>query len=116
MNADKQSSNTILPPEPQPCPADRAAAAMVLGLLGLAGWLLPILGLPLSAIGVILGRSALRSPRRRLAWAGLILSALSLTASAANVAWEIRLSLRNEQPLLLPWRVIRPAASSGPTQ
>lgn len=59
----------------------KAIASFVLGILGLLGWIIPIVGLPMGVIGLILGSTSLKSSHRRLAIAGIVLSSIVVVAS-----------------------------------
>ncbi|GEM_PF-831555 len=63
-----------------------AIASLVLGLIGLLVWLLPILGVPLTIIGLVLGVYSRTSPKRKLAIAGIVLCIIGLLASITNSA------------------------------
>jgi len=63
-----------------------ALASMVLGIVGLVTWLLPIIGLPISINGLILGVFALKSKNSGKATAGIVLSVIGLVFATANAA------------------------------
>src|SRR2546421_9048846 len=69
-------------------PAQRnglATASLVLGIISMIAWLLPILGLPLSIIGVVLGHLGRHlTVRRRRATTGLVLSYIALGLTLLN--------------------------------
>ncbi len=80
------------PPSP-----DRSALAivsLVLGVLSLCAWFLPICGIPVSAIGAILGGLSLGSTRKGMAIAGLILCGLGLLLAVCNAAFGAYFGLR----------------------
>jgi len=60
-----------------------AVASMVLGILGLAGWLLPIVGLPITMTGLGLGIPA---RRHGMGIAGIALSAIGLVLTVINAS------------------------------
>jgi hypothetical protein len=76
------------PPAPVQQPAQRnrlATASLVLGIISMIAWLLPILGLPLSIIGVVLGHRGRRlTVRRGRATTGLVLSYIALGLTVLN--------------------------------
>jgi serine/threonine protein kinase len=63
-----------------------AVASFILGLTGLVVWVVPVLGLPVTLIGLIFGIQGLRGRRKILATVGLVLSIIGLTATIANSA------------------------------
>jgi hypothetical protein len=66
--------------------AGKATASLVLGLVGLVAWLIPLFGLPISITGLVLGIVGLKSTRRGLAVAGVVLCAIVLVLSVINSA------------------------------
>jgi len=78
-----------LPTFQHSAPADtsgKAVASLVLGLIGLAAWLLPIIGLPVTIIGLVMGAKGRRS-RPGMAGAGIVLSIIGLVLSLINAAY-----------------------------
>ena len=63
-----------------------AVASFILGLAGMAVWGFPVLGLPVTLIGLIFGIQGLRGRRKKLATVGLVLSIIGLTATIVNSA------------------------------
>lgn len=61
-----------------------AIAALVLGILSLCAWLFPICGFPIAIAGVILGILGLKTSRRSMAIAGLIMSGIALLLTLGN--------------------------------
>ena len=57
---------------------------MVLGIVGLLAWLLPIIGLPITIVGLVLGVKGRRSDLRGMATAGFVLSIIGLTFTVIN--------------------------------
>jgi len=70
-----------------------AIASLVLGIVSLVGVLFPGCALPAGVIGLALGIVSLRSPRRGMAIAGVVLSVLGLVA---GVTW-----------LVVQWKLIQ---------
>jgi hypothetical protein len=63
----------------------KATAALVLGIIGMVAWLLPIIGLPVSIVGLILAVNARRAfPGYGVATAGYVLCIIALVLSAGN--------------------------------
>lgn len=60
---------------------DLAVASLVVGIFCLVAWLQPLFGFPLSVVGLILGNRSKNSSRRRMAIAGIVMSAVGLLAT-----------------------------------
>lgn len=56
----------------------KAVAGLVLGILGLAAWIMPILGAPITIAGLVFSIKGLKSAKRGLAIAGIVLSSVGL--------------------------------------
>jgi hypothetical protein len=78
----------------------KAIASLVLGILGLVCWCLPILGLPMTIVGLVLGFKGQRSPNHGLAIAGLVLNTIGLMFSIVNAAIGAYLGATGQHPLL----------------
>jgi hypothetical protein len=52
----------------------KATLAMVFGILGLVGWLIPILGCALAIAAIVLGTTSMKQPHKSFAVAGIILA------------------------------------------
>ena len=59
----------------------KAIAALVLGILGLVGWLIPVIGLILGVTALALGTMTTRSAHRGFAIAGIIMAILGIALS-----------------------------------
>lgn len=64
----------------------KAIASLCLGLFGLIAWILPIIGLPTTITGFVLGIRSVNGPRKGMATAGIVLCIIGLVASIANAA------------------------------
>ena len=73
-----------------------AIVSLVLGILALCAWIIPVCGFPVSAAGLVLGILGLRTSRRGLAIAGIVLAALTLLAAGANAALGAYLGLTGD--------------------
>jgi hypothetical protein len=71
---------------PTPAGGGKAIWSLCLGLFGLLAWFLPIIGLPVTITGLVLGIKSLSGPRRGMAIAGIVLCITGLLASIANAA------------------------------
>lgn len=64
----------------------KAIASLCLGLFGLVAWFLPIIGLPVTITGLVLGIKSLNGARNGMATAGIVLCIIGLVLSTANAA------------------------------
>ncbi len=64
----------------------KATASLVLGIIGLVACAVPILGFPITIIGIILGGIGLKSQKHGQAVAGLVMSILGLIGS---IVWAV---------------------------
>ena len=63
-----------------------AVASLVLGIISLIAWFIPPFGLPISIVGLVLGIKSVKSEKRGMAIAGIVMSAIGLIASVINGA------------------------------
>jgi len=61
-------------------------AALVLGIVGLGAWVIPLLGFPVTIVGLVLGVRGQKRKRKGIALAGMILSIIGLVLTTANAA------------------------------
>lgn len=75
-------------PDPGPSPvrldSRLALLSLLLGLIGLVAWFFPLVGFPITISGVLIGKRARRSSRRRLALIGMGLSLIGLLLTSIN--------------------------------
>ncbi len=64
---------------------DKARTSFILGIVDTLAWLLPIVGIPVSIVGLILGILGMKSTKRWMAVVGIILSSIFLVAAIINV-------------------------------
>ena len=64
----------------------KATASLVLGIVSMIVWLIPLFGYPVSIIGLVMGFYGLKSEKKSIGRAGLILSIIGLVLCAANSA------------------------------
>ena len=76
----RQSRNGLLPGTSR-----MARNSILCGIIMLACWIIPLLGLPLGVVGLAMGFTGLSSPRRDLARAGIYLNGLGLGLAALNI-------------------------------
>jgi hypothetical protein len=77
----------------------KATASLVLGIIGMIGWCLPIIGLPVTITGLVLGCKGLNSTNRSSALAGVILCTIGLILSVGNAAVGAYLGATGQHPL-----------------
>lgn len=65
-------------------PRGRAIGSVLLGSISLVAWIIPLLGVPISGVGVILGSSSRFTAARRLALIGNAISLICLIAALVN--------------------------------
>jgi len=63
-----------------------AIASLALGIGGLGAWLLPLLGLPVTIVGLVTGVVGRKSSNKKMATVGLILSMVGLIATIINAS------------------------------
>lgn len=83
----------------QPVGEGKAVASLVLGIVGMLFWLLPILGLPVTVVGVAMGVKGREGSRRGMATAGLVLSIIGLVLTVINAAIGAYLGATGQHPL-----------------
>ena len=67
-------------------PTGKATASLVLGIIGLLGAFCPLVGLPVTVVGLIMGIKGRKSTAHATALTGLILSAVGLGLTIINMA------------------------------
>lgn len=70
-----------------------ARNSVKIGIIMLAAWIIPILGLLLAAVGLAVGIGGYSSSRRDLARAGIFLNSLGLGLSLLNIIVSLYLVL-----------------------
>jgi hypothetical protein len=86
-------------PEWQPTHSGKAVASLVLGIFGMFGWCLPILGLPITIVGLVLGVKGFKSANQGTAVAGVVLNIIGLVLSVINAAIGAYLGATGQHPL-----------------
>lgn len=72
---------------------NKAIAGLVLGITSLLAWLLPLLGYPVSIVGIIMGALGKKSEKENIAIVGLVLSIIGLVLTLGNSACGVYLVL-----------------------
>ncbi|WP_041706722.1 hypothetical protein [Ruminiclostridium cellulolyticum] len=63
---------------------DKARTSFILGIIDAVAWLLPIIGIPVSIVGLILGILGIKSTKRWMSVVGIILCTIFLVAAIIN--------------------------------
>jgi biopolymer transport protein ExbB/TolQ len=80
--------------------AKKATTGLVLGIIGLVAWCLPIVGLPVTVIGLVMSLQALSSSQKNKAITAAVLCVLGLLFSIANAAVGAYLGATGQHPLV----------------
>jgi hypothetical protein len=88
------------PPESRRVDDGKPGLALGLGIFGLIAWLLPIVGLPVTIIGLVLGGKAMPGRKKGLAIAAVVLCSIGLAFSALNMALGVYLGVTGQHPLV----------------
>ncbi len=64
----------------------KATTGLVLGIIGLIAWFIPVIGAPITIIGLIFSIRGLKSLKRGVAIAGIILSSIGLFVTIVNAS------------------------------
>jgi hypothetical protein len=64
----------------------KAVASLVLGIIGVFAWLIPLIGFPVTIVGLILGIGGMKSSSRGMAIAGVVLCIIFLVVTIINSA------------------------------
>ena len=64
--------------------AKQATTSLILGFMAIAAWILPVIGLPLTIVGLVKGIQGVKSTRPGQAMAGIVMNAVFLALTLAN--------------------------------
>lgn len=64
----------------------QSIASLVLGLVGLLAWCLPLVGFPVTIVGLVMGILGIKKGGRGMAIAGIVLSSITLLMTIFNSA------------------------------
>ena len=62
----------------------RAKVGMILGLVSIVGWFIPLFGYPLTILAIIFGSLGIKSEKKKMALAGIILGGVFFLVTLAN--------------------------------
>lgn len=72
----------------------KATASLILGIISLVAWLLPLIGYPVSIVGLYLGISNEKKEKDTFSKIGIILSAIGLGITAINSIAGVIIALK----------------------
>lgn len=78
----------------------QAKASLILGLVGVIAWTIPLVGLPVTIAGIVLGAHGRRSHLRMMATVGLVLSIVFLVLALVNTGWGAYLGATGKHALV----------------
>jgi hypothetical protein len=67
-------------------PQGKPTASLVLGICSLFAWIIPLIGLPVTISGLVVGIKTLRRDGNGVAMAGIVMSTIGLVLTLANAA------------------------------
>lgn len=73
-------------PEARKPRKDRALLSLILGLVGIIAWIMPIIGFPITIIGLIFGIRSIKLGKKGISIAGIVLCSIFLLATTINAA------------------------------
>lgn len=73
----------------------KALASLILGVIGVVAWLLPLVGVPVTLTGFILGILGRKSSRKSMAFIGIVLCGLFLIISVVNAGLGAYLAVQS---------------------
>jgi hypothetical protein len=76
--------------------SNKAIAAFVLGVIGLIGWIIPIVGLTLGILALIFGTMTTKSSRRKLAISGVVLGSITIFLSLCAFVYNIQAATKQQ--------------------
>ena len=71
-------------------------ASMVLGIVGFIAWCLPLVGFPVTIVGLVLGILGIKKGGKGRAIAGIIMSSITLVLTLINSIWGAYLGMTGQ--------------------
>jgi hypothetical protein len=78
----------------------KATTGLVLGIIGLGAWFIPIIGAPITIIGLIFSIKGLKSLKRGVATVGIVLCFIGLFLTIVNASIGAYLGATGQSPLV----------------
>ena len=103
-SVDEDVTNDSIDMTPQIVPVQRpnteAWASLILGVIGTLGWLIPIIGLPITVVGTVLGAISMKNKRSKgIGIAGFIVNLSFLLVTIAKGTVDIILYLKKNKAM-----------------
>jgi hypothetical protein len=100
-SVDEDATNNSIDMTPQMVPVQppntEAWTSLILGIIGSLGWLVPIIGLPVTVVGTVLGAVSMRKKRSKgIGIAGFVVSLCFLIVSIAKGIVDIVIYCKNK--------------------
>jgi len=99
MSNPYEPPRSLTPPDPADESNGKATASLVLGLISIFAWFIPLIGLPTTIAGLVLGIKGLGPQRSGKAIAGIVLSIIFLVITVLNAALGAYLAAKGQHPL-----------------
>ena len=71
-------------------------ASMVLGIVGFIAWCLPLVGFPVTIVGLVLGILGIKKGGKGMAIAGIIMSSITLVLTLIKSIWGAYLGMTGQ--------------------
>lgn len=84
----------------QALPSRKASAARIIGFVSLIAWLIPLIGIPLSMLGLVLGGLGLQAANRKAAMLGMGLCVFTLLLGLINAVVGAYQSIQGDHALV----------------
>lgn len=78
----------------------KATAGLVLGCIGLIAWFVPLFGAPITILGLVFGIKGLKSDKRGMAVAAIVLSSIGLLLTIINASIGAYMGATGQHPVV----------------
>ena len=100
MDEDDTNDSIDMTPQivPVPRPNPNAWTSFILGIISSLGWIVPIIGLPVTIVGIVLGAIGMRQKRSRgIAISGFVINIVFLCGTIAKGIVDFVLYMKRKQ-------------------
>ncbi|MBI2042479.1 MAG: DUF4190 domain-containing protein [Candidatus Nealsonbacteria bacterium] len=94
----------------------KATTGLVLGIIGLIAWFIPIIGAPITIIGLIFSIKGLKSLKRGVAITGIVLCSIGLLATIINASIGAYMGATGQNSITNKTELIKQTAQAVKTQ